>query len=90
MAVACDRQIAAYRGPQHPEPSGMGYLDLLASWDSSGTVDELQSASKAIYHSSLSESLAGRSPSWLSEGGRPGTETETGTGTGWGECGYNV
>jgi len=52
MAVACDRQIAAYRGPQHPEPSGMGYLDLLASWDSSGTVDELQSASKAIYHSS--------------------------------------
>jgi len=41
----------------------MGYLDLLASWDSSGTVDELQSASKAIYHSSLSESLAGRSPS---------------------------
>ncbi len=45
---------------------------ILATRRSSSTVDALQSASKAIYHSYLSESLAGRSPSWLSEGGWAG------------------
>ena len=54
------------------ESSGMVYLEVLVTRRASSTVDILKSASKAIYHSYLSESLAGRSPSWLSEGGRAG------------------
>ena len=46
---------------------------MLATRISSSTVDTPQSASKAIYHSYPSESLAGRSPSWLSEGGWAGS-----------------
>jgi hypothetical protein len=42
---------------------------VLATRNSSSTVDTPQSASKAIYHSYPSESRGGRSPTWLSEGG---------------------
>ena len=45
---------------------------VVAIRSASSTVDPSQSASNAIYHSYLSESLAGRSPSWLSEGGWAG------------------
>ena len=54
------------------DSSGMGNLALLATRSASSTVDKPQSATKAIFHSYLSESLAGRSPSWLSEGGWAG------------------
>ena len=48
---------------------GTGDLAVFATRGSSSTVDIPQSASNAIFHSYLSESLVGRSPSWLSEGG---------------------
>ena len=53
---------------------------MLATRSASSTVDARQSASKAIYHSYLSESFAGRSPSELSEGGwaRVGTKKTPG------------
>jgi len=51
---------------------GTGNLTVLATRDASSTVDTLQSASNAIYHSYLSERLGGRSPTWLSEGGWAG------------------
>jgi len=44
-------------------------LAVLATRSASSTVDTPQSASNAIYHSYLSESRGGRSPTWLSEGG---------------------
>ena len=48
---------------------------VLATQNSSSTVDEPQSAPKASIHSYLSESRGGHGPTWLSEGGRVGTET---------------
>jgi len=48
------------------------YPAVLVTRSVSSTVDTPQSASKAIYHSYLSESRGGRSPTWLSEGGWAG------------------
>ena len=45
---------------------------VLATRGASSTVDAPQSASKAIYHSYLSESRGGLGPTWLSEGGWAG------------------
>ena len=45
---------------------------MLATYIASSTVDESQSASKAIYHSYLSERRGGPGPTWLSEGGWAG------------------
>jgi len=51
---------------------GTRNLVVLATRSSSSTVDEPQSAAKAIYHSYLSESRGGPGPTWLSEGGWAG------------------
>jgi len=45
---------------------------VLATLSGSSTVDAPQSASKALYHSYLSESRGGPGPTWLSEGGWAG------------------
>ena len=45
---------------------------MLATRGASSTVDEPQSAAKAIYHSYLSESRSGPGATWLSEGGWAG------------------
>ena len=45
-------------------------LTVVATRGASSTVDAPQSASNAIYHSYPSERRGGRSPTWLSEGGR--------------------
>ena len=45
---------------------------MLATQSASSTVDEPQSAVKAINHSYLSESRGGPGPTWLSEGGWAG------------------
>ena len=42
---------------------------MVATRSAPSTVDESQSASKAIYHSYPSESRGGPGPTWLSEGG---------------------
>jgi hypothetical protein len=49
-----------------------GCLGVLRTKRASSTVDNPQSASKAIYHSYLSESRGGPGPTWLSEGGWAG------------------
>ena len=65
-ALGTDFGFAARNSP------GTVNLAVLATCDASSTVDEPQSAPKAIYHSYLSESRGGPGPTWLSEGGWAG------------------
>jgi hypothetical protein len=55
-----------------PTAPGKPVTAVLASQSTPSTVDAPQSVSNAIYHSYLSERRGGRSPTWLSEGGRAG------------------
>jgi len=68
----------------HPPPGALGRRaavaegfiagdqTVLVTRSASSTVGTLQSTSTAIFHSYLSESRGGRSPTWLSEGGWAG------------------
>jgi hypothetical protein len=60
-------------GSENAQPfAGTGNQVFFATQSVSSTVDEPQSASKAIYHSLPSESRGGPGPTWLSEGGWAG------------------
>ena len=66
-------RISNFEFAARHSPDTVG-LTVLATRTASSTVNEPQSASKAIYHSLPSESRGGQSPTWLSEGGWAGGE----------------